>query len=246
MTTSPRMQEPTSIPSTDRASGPSVGGLVAGCLVAFFLLIFISVFFYRKRKQRAKSNTYGETEDEKSAGLVSGAAATAGFSGGASLNEKADNVSLRTITQFDANLGPPAASPIVKTGPSGGPGRHAIPRKPIPPPLDSPSPPQPDVLPTTTSPIPNLPVIPTAQPSPTLSAFSGSFVSSSPVQGPVNASDLIAPGKPSPVHRVQMDYSSSQADELDIRIGQLVRMLHEYDDGWVSFSLELFHFKISS
>jgi hypothetical protein len=23
-------------------------------------------------------------------------------------------------------------------------------------------------------------------------------------------------------------------DELDIRAGQLVRMLHEYDDGWVS------------
>jgi hypothetical protein len=24
-------------------------------------------------------------------------------------------------------------------------------------------------------------------------------------------------------------------DELDIRAGQLVRMLHGYDDGWVSF-----------
>lgn len=235
MTTSGRIQEPTSIASTGRASGASVGGLVAGCLLASFFLVFIAVFFYYKRKKRAKNKSYGEAEDEKSASLVSGAAATAGFSRGASLNEKADNASLRTITQFDANLGPPAASPIVKTGPSGGPGRHAIPRKPIPPPLDLPTPLQPDILPTTTSPIPTPPVIPTAQPSPTLSAFSGSFVSSAPVQGPVNAAALTAPGKPAPVHRVQMDYSSSQADELDICIGQLVRMLHEYDDGWVSF-----------
>ena len=35
------------------------------------------------------------------------------------------------------------------------------------------------------------------------------------------------------VHRVQMDFTPSMEDELRIRAGQLVRMLHEYDDGWV-------------
>jgi hypothetical protein len=50
-----------------------------------------------------------------------------------------------------------------------------------------------------------------------------------------------ASGKPKPtgpgadnVHRVQLDFKPSMEDELEIRAGQLVRMLHEYDDGWVS------------
>jgi len=34
------------------------------------------------------------------------------------------------------------------------------------------------------------------------------------------------------VYRVQLDFKPSMEDELDIRAGQLVRMLHSYDDGW--------------
>ena len=242
--TSDGTHKPTSITSTGahKSGGASIGVIIGGCLLAIIFFVFIAVFFYRKRKQRAKIKAYGGTEDEKSAGLVSGAAATAGFFGGASINEKADSVSLRTITQFD-NLDPPAASPIVKTGPSGGAGRHAIPRKPIPSPLVLSKPLQPDPQPTTTSAVQ---MIPTAQPSPTLSAFSGSSVPGTPAQDPVKASALVATGKPTPVHRVQMDYSPSQPDELDIRTGQLVRMLHAYDDGWVSFFGCLSHFEVSS
>jgi hypothetical protein len=41
-----------------------------------------------------------------------------------------------------------------------------------------------------------------------------------------------------PVHRVQLDFKPSMSDELGLRAGQLVRLLHEYDDGWVgSFSV---------
>ena len=36
------------------------------------------------------------------------------------------------------------------------------------------------------------------------------------------------------VHRVHMDFKPSMDDELELRAGSLVRMLHEYDDGWVS------------
>ncbi|KAI9710556.1 MAG: hypothetical protein M1820_002692 [Bogoriella megaspora] len=44
---------------------------------------------------------------------------------------------------------------------------------------------------------------------------------------------LSAPsGPPSNVHRVQMDFKPSMDDELELRAGQLVRVLHEYDDGW--------------
>ncbi|KKK13465.1 hypothetical protein P175DRAFT_0157082 [Aspergillus ochraceoroseus IBT 24754] len=34
------------------------------------------------------------------------------------------------------------------------------------------------------------------------------------------------------VHRVQMDFKPSMDDELELHAGQLVRLLHEYDDGW--------------
>lgn len=39
---------------------------------------------------------------------------------------------------------------------------------------------------------------------------------------------------PNNVHRVQLDFKPSMQDELGLNAGQLVRMLHEYDDGWVS------------
>ncbi|KAF1916402.1 hypothetical protein BDU57DRAFT_556637 [Ampelomyces quisqualis] len=34
------------------------------------------------------------------------------------------------------------------------------------------------------------------------------------------------------VHRIQLDFKPSMQDELGLKAGQLVRMLHEYDDGW--------------
>jgi hypothetical protein len=48
---------------------------------------------------------------------------------------------------------------------------------------------------------------------------------------------IAAAGGPpnSAVHRVQLDFKPSMDDELELRAGQLIRMLHEYDDGWVSF-----------
>jgi hypothetical protein len=36
------------------------------------------------------------------------------------------------------------------------------------------------------------------------------------------------------VYRVMMDFKPSMEDELELIVGQLVRLLHEYDDGWVS------------
>lgn len=44
----------------------------------------------------------------------------------------------------------------------------------------------------------------------------------------------MASGPPqSNVHRIQLDFRPSMDDELGLRAGQLVRLLHEYDDGWV-------------
>jgi len=54
-----------------------------------------------------------------------------------------------------------------------------------------------------------------------------------PVQTSSGAA-IAAAGGPvnSAVHRVQLDFNPSMEDELDLKQGQLIRVLHEYDDGW--------------
>ena len=47
---------------------------------------------------------------------------------------------------------------------------------------------------------------------------------------------------PSNVHRIQLDFKPSMDDELALRAGQLVRLLHEYDDGWVSHHVPILAF----
>lgn len=49
----------------------------------------------------------------------------------------------------------------------------------------------------------------------------------------VNPVDSLAAAAPSNVYRVQMVFQPSLDDELELHPGQTVRMLHEYDDGWV-------------
>lgn len=43
------------------------------------------------------------------------------------------------------------------------------------------------------------------------------------------------------VHRVQLDFVPSMDDELELKAGQLIRILHEYDDGWVSFHTNFYY-----
>ncbi|EXA47505.1 hypothetical protein FOVG_04587 [Fusarium oxysporum f. sp. pisi HDV247] len=62
--------------------------------------------------------------------------------------------------------------------------------------------------------------------------------SSAPSGGPdspsAGAAAIAAAGGPanSAVHRVQLDFKPTMDDELELRAGDLVRLLHEYDDGW--------------
>jgi len=72
-------------------------------------------------------------------------------------------------------------------------------------------------------------------PSPTGTEFSMSSEGpNTPVQTSSGAA-IAAAGGPanSSVHRVQLDFKPSMDDELELHAGQLIRMLHEYDDGWV-------------
>ena len=55
-----------------------------------------------------------------------------------------------------------------------------------------------------------------------------------PITAARASNDTQMPRGPNNVHRVQLDFKPSMDDELELRSGQLVRMLHAYDDGWVS------------
>lgn len=69
-------------------------------------------------------------------------------------------------------------------------------------------------------------------PSPALTA-SASDVPSSPAPSATGAAAAQSGGN---VYRVLMDFAPSMDDELELKTGTLVRLLHEYDDGWVSFA----------
>ncbi|KAI6783442.1 SH3 domain [Emericellopsis cladophorae] len=73
-------------------------------------------------------------------------------------------------------------------------------------------------------------------PSPAGTEFSMSSIapgtgSAAPSSG---AAAIAAAGGPQNTHvyRVQLDFQPSLEDEMELRAGELVRLLHEYDDGW--------------
>lgn len=71
--------------------------------------------------------------------------------------------------------------------------------------------------------------------SPVGTEFSFSSMTTDQAQGPsASGAAIAAAGGPavSTVHRVQLDFKPTLEDELELRAGQLVRLLHEYDDGW--------------
>lgn len=72
-------------------------------------------------------------------------------------------------------------------------------------------------------------------PSPAGTEFSTSSMPAGAPQPQSNgAAAIAAAGGPpsSAVHRVQLDFKPTLEDEMELRAGDLVRLLHEYDDGW--------------
>ncbi|GAB0131579.1 hypothetical protein EsDP_00000043 [Epichloe bromicola] len=79
------------------------------------------------------------------------------------------------------------------------------------------------------------PVLGPMPPSPAGTEFSMTSVSpGSAVPQSNGAAAIAAAGGPSNsnVHRVQLDFKPSLDDEMEMKAGDLVRLLHEYDDGW--------------
>ena len=128
----------------------------------------------------------------------------------------------RPVSPMDAPAGAPAgaagAAPVGLV-------RKASMRKDLPRPLDL------------TMPMP-LPMS-AAPPSPAGTEFSVHSVAPGQNLGPSSSAAAIAAagGPPqSTVHRVTLDFKPTLEDEMGLSAGQLVRLLHEYDDGWVSCS----------
>lgn len=83
------------------------------------------------------------------------------------------------------------------------------------------------------------PALSTIPPSPAGTEFSETSVNpGSAVIQTKGAAAIAAAGGPlnSNVHRVQLDFKPALDDEMEMKAGELVRLLHEYDDGWVSYS----------
>ncbi|KAK3985166.1 hypothetical protein QBC44DRAFT_163376 [Cladorrhinum sp. PSN332] len=84
----------------------------------------------------------------------------------------------------------------------------------------------------TKPPPPNLNAVP---PSPSGTEYSmHSMAPGQPYPAQRGAAEIAAAGGPadSMVHRVQLDFKPTLQDELSLKAGQVVRLLHEYDDGW--------------
>ncbi|KAJ4289431.1 hypothetical protein N0V88_006911 [Collariella sp. IMI 366227] len=72
-------------------------------------------------------------------------------------------------------------------------------------------------------------------PSPAGTEYSMHSMAAGQSPGPSKSGEAIAAaGGPaqSTVHRVQLDFRPTLRDEMELRAGGLVRLLHEYDDGW--------------
>jgi hypothetical protein len=92
----------------------------------------------------------------------------------------------------------------------------------------------------------NLSLIAPGTPTSSLGMAAAAGVAGAAVAGAAAAGAANNRNSPPPadnVYRVQLDFEPSMEDELGIRAGQLVRILHAYDDGWVSTVLVRFTFK---
>lgn len=76
-------------------------------------------------------------------------------------------------------------------------------------------------------------------PSPAGTDFSVNSQSTATPTQTAGGAAIVAAGGPAntAVHRVQLDFKPSMDDELELRAGELIRLLHEYDDGWVSSAI---------
>lgn len=205
--------------------------MIAGACAVLLVLGAFAAFFYRRKAQKKMAAAYGKTEDEKfgaSGGSGGGIVYNEKVNGAptAMYSEKAPRISVRPVTEFMPNLNtPPAAGAAATATATYGSGLSTAPsetRRAPPPALSL----------VTNEPLASSPFTSNSEipglASPTNSNFNDIGAAGAAGAGGVAGAAALM----NPVHRVQMDFKPSMGDELGLRSGALVRLLHEYDDGW--------------
>ncbi|KAH9827578.1 Src-like 3 domains [Teratosphaeria destructans] len=232
--------------SSDGMSGGAKAGLAIGICLAIALCAGLLVFCFLRKKN---PNNRNEMVDEKRASNASS------FFGGKAMSEKhasiasdstsaraastAPRLSLRPVTQFLPNINEKRkssgtnldAAPAMSEKPkSMWERRTNNTENPF---ADASGTSEKDARPVST------PSNPFDEPEGKSEEKQGSLEPETPgkVGTAASAVAVAAAGTPGAkasnnVHRVQLDFKPSMDDELELKSGQLVRVLHEYDDGW--------------
>lgn len=242
------------------ASGGMTAGGKAGLAIGILLLIgavlAIALFLFKKRKDKARKEE--ELENEKSAMFAAQTRAASAKS-----DANAPKLSLRPVTEFLPNLGAKRSSQgnVITTMANSTPnGQHTSSEQNRNNPFGNSA----EVIDSNGASTQVNGLAPAGltrgaskrvngaspmdyttknnalmgPPSPAGTEFSqNSDANSTPTPSGSGAA-IAAAGGPAntAVFRVQLDFKPSMEDELELRAGQLVRLLHEYDDGWVSIS----------
>jgi len=218
--------------SNSGMSGGAKAGLAFGIIIALGLVAGLFFFCWRRRKNQ---NAGGEEINEKSFNEKSGFAATTAAKRMSADSDKssvrssntpttAPRLSLRPVTQFLPNL--TSSNNAAHEKPSNWERRPQAAQNPF----------------------GDAAVLSEKQANPfeenanhersiSNGSASGSEDPATPKSTKFGTAAAVPVAKgPNNVHRVQLDFKPSMEDELELTSGQLVRMLHEYDDGWVSLS----------
>ena len=206
-------------PEQQESSGMSSGGkagLAIGLIAIFAILAAVGFWFYRRKQEQDRASL---VDNEKSVPPAGGMARSTSMRApaAATVQSRAPNGTVPVMNEKQgASAGiTPVAAPTTR-------GRTPEPEKPATNPFADPTDaalaPKPLVIATDKS-RPVSPVSPI-----TTSSNEKSATAVAPARG--------ADGQPLNVHRVQLDFAPSMDDELGLKQGQLVRLLHEYDDGW--------------
>lgn len=211
--------------SSSSSSGLS-GGAKAGIAIVVILLIAAllaaALFFVRKKKQQQKLQE--NRDNEKS---------TSGFTQLRDNDAQAPRLSLRPVTQFLPMLAAvKTAEPTeMHNEKEQRPGSNSSTNSANP---FGHSAEQIDRAANAPIPVSSAP-IPPAKPAPSAGLGVATGLAAGAAAGVAARSPPQARAPPpGNVHRVQLDFLPSMEDELELRAGQLIRVLHEYDDGWVS------------
>lgn len=244
--------------STDAAqsSGISTGasaGIALVVIAVVGVLAGLAYFCIRKKKNERKAAAAAENQDDEKRGFISKSPSTNNVPQPPAATHSSDaapRISYRPGSQFAPNVlgdAEKAAAGAAAGGllshnathdPSNPFGIHAQtvdqPREMISP------------IPEERSLSPPVELQGSPVPSPTAASFSVDSPSSPSAKAEVATAAAVvtlpaiatvadaADPPTSTVHRVQLEFKPSMDDELELKVGQIVRLLHEYDDGWVS------------